>query len=216
MRNRRSIVRSISCHVRRMVDTRLCECLADIGSRFARSETALTASMFARTRITHADRVAKYLRFQSTRSRRDHHRSLQAPEVPAPGWRESDSLLRLSHPLISVLRCSRGESMESPKLVLLVRLGIERLVFHCYNLSSFDLFKHRRVLGPRPENLRSVPWRGSTGSALQSEFSRAVLPEQAPLADVPPYHLNGLVPGLIHDGPLRCAPNGRRGGVPGP
>ena len=35
----------------------------------------------------------------------------------------------------------------------------------------------------------------------QPQFPCAILPERAPLPDVPPHHLNRLVPGLIHDIP---------------
>src|ERR1017187_2178394 len=53
-------------------------------------------------------------------------------------------------------------------------------------------------------------------AALQSQFPRAVFPEQIAVSDIAPKHLNRFVPGLRHDRPLRRSRNGRAGGMPGP
>ena len=59
-----------------------------------------------------------------------------------------------------------------------------------------------------------APFFSSHAPPSQSQFARAVLPEQAPVPDVPAYHLHTAVPGLIHDRPLRRARNGRLWGRP--
>jgi hypothetical protein len=54
----------------------------------------------------------------------------------------------------------------------------------------------RRVAGAWPSFLAGRPIQ------LQPQLPRAILPEQAAISDVPPHHLNGPVPGLVHDRPL--------------
>ena len=41
---------------------------------------------------------------------------------------------------------------------------------------------------------------GKSRSPLQAELARAILPEQASIADVAPDHLNRAMPRLVHDG----------------
>jgi hypothetical protein len=56
-----------------------------------------------------------------------------------------------------------------------------------------------------------VPW----NSDLQTEFPRAILPEQTPVPDVAPYHLHAPMPGLVHERTFRSSSNRGRRGVPG-
>jgi hypothetical protein len=37
---------------------------------------------------------------------------------------------------------------------------------------------------------------------ISPNFPRTILPERAPISDVPPNHLDRSVPGLVHDGPV--------------
>ena len=59
-------------------------------------------------------------------------------------------------------------------------------------------------------------WMRTGRMGLQPQLARAVLPKQASNPDIPPYHLNRPMPGLIHNRPLRSARKRRTGGVPGP
>lgn len=56
----------------------------------------------------------------------------------------------------------------------------------------------------------------SAQPALQPQLASAVLSEQIAVSDIPANHLSRAVSGLVHDGPLRRAGNGRAGSVPGP
>jgi len=51
---------------------------------------------------------------------------------------------------------------------------------------------------------------------LQAQLPRAVLPEQTPVPDVPPHHLNAAVSSLIHNRTLRSSGDSRTSGVTGP
>jgi hypothetical protein len=53
-------------------------------------------------------------------------------------------------------------------------------------------------------------------ACLESQFPGAILPEQTSLPDIPPHHLHGPMPRLIHDRPFRRARDGRASGVTGP
>src|SRR5690242_12957107 len=52
-------------------------------------------------------------------------------------------------------------------------------------------------------------------ASLEAQLSRAIFPKQSALPDIPADHLNGPMPGLVHDRPFRSASYGRTGRVTG-
>ena len=79
--------------------------------------------------------------------------------------------------------------------------------------------------GPAPRLLNGKPfidsysYGGARSATLRQERleanpRRRVLPEQAPVPDIPPHHRRRPVPGLVHNRPLRSTADRRGRGQP--
>src|ERR1017187_2420129 len=63
---------------------------------------------------------------------------------------------------------------------------------------------------------RTCPESRRHRNLLETQFPRAVVPEQVAVPDIPTNHLNRAVSGLVHDGPFRRTCDSCGGGVSGP